>query len=67
MREHEEVRQKERLLSKKNEVRRKKKKLNLFFLFFFFIANNSAFPGLTDDSDSLSTSATECDNTETGL
>ena len=49
MREHEEVRQKERLLSKKNEVRRKKKKLNLFFLFFFFIANNSEFPGLKDD------------------
>ena len=36
--------------------------------FFFSSTNNSEFPGLNDDApESLSTSATECDNTETGL
>ena len=62
-----------RIAFKKNEVHRGKKKTQplLFFFSSSFATNNSEFPGLNDDAgapdDALSTSATECDNTETGL
>lgn len=52
----------------KNEVRRKKKNSTSFSS--SSSTKNSEFPSLNDDAgahDSLSTSATECDNTETGL
>lgn len=46
-----------------NEVRRKK---NSTSSFFSLDSTNSEFPGLNDAAPD-STSATECDNTETGL
>lgn len=54
--------------SQKKKTRCAEKKTQPLLFFFSFTTNNSEFPGLNDDAnDSLSTSATECDNTETGL